>query len=401
MRAPRVLVVDDEAPMRRALSRQMASMGYAAEAVDSVDAALEAIGRAAYAGVLCDLYLPGKNGTALLAELERRGVALTVVMMSGRATSTDVVDCYRYGARDVLVKPFTRLELASVLAHFGEPGPGGPVAVFRDPALRLATVAGAEEPSAREAHRTMHRIANWTRVLQILRRAAKGARGRILFEEGAEGIEVVFQSLSTMAGDADAGFVLSLLPEDPSKSFAGLPWSLGKSCAVWFADPTGIHGFRSKVLGGEDEMLLVEQPAYIVRYTRRSCERAEPREGQHPTLVFRLSDGSEWTAHESVVDISCGGLAVRVPVDLEPAVGDRIRFALQLEASDTRRDVEAIVRRVANPNREGFVVLGLEFVDLPYPKRVAIERYVEKLLRSRSDEFLLMATPVPRSLPDI
>jgi two-component system response regulator HydG len=111
----RVLVVDDDPPVREACAEISASLGFFTETADSVPSARVALGKGAVDIVLLDLKLPGGGGLLLLEEIRSRHPAAVVVMMTAFATVNSAVEAMRVGAGDYLTKPFTLEELSEVL----------------------------------------------------------------------------------------------------------------------------------------------------------------------------------------------------------------------------------------------------------------------------------------------
>ncbi|HEY8484029.1 MAG TPA: sigma-54 dependent transcriptional regulator [Longimicrobiales bacterium] len=102
-----ILIVDDEANIRRMLAGLLEAEGYRAETAAGGREALEAVEREEPDVVLLDLAMPGLDGLAVLAELRARWPLLPVVMMSGRATLADAVKATKLGAFHFIEKPLT------------------------------------------------------------------------------------------------------------------------------------------------------------------------------------------------------------------------------------------------------------------------------------------------------
>jgi two-component system, NtrC family, nitrogen regulation response regulator NtrX len=100
-----VLIVDDEANIRRMLAGLLEAEGYGTDQAADGDAALNALEQAEPDVVLLDLALPGASGLEVLEAVRRRRPALPVVMMSGRATLTDAVRATKLGAFHFIEKP--------------------------------------------------------------------------------------------------------------------------------------------------------------------------------------------------------------------------------------------------------------------------------------------------------
>jgi two-component system, NtrC family, nitrogen regulation response regulator NtrX len=102
-----VLIVDDEAGVRSALSGVLRDEGYAVEAVDSGEACLDRVARAPYDVIVLDIWLPGIDGLATLARLRERRVDSPVVMISGHGNIESAVRAIKLGAFDFVEKPLS------------------------------------------------------------------------------------------------------------------------------------------------------------------------------------------------------------------------------------------------------------------------------------------------------
>jgi len=102
-----VLIVDDEAGVRSALSGVLRDEGYQVEAVDSGEACLDRVLRAPYDVIVLDIWLPGMDGLATLAKLRERRVDSPVVMISGHGNIESAVRAIKMGAFDFVEKPLS------------------------------------------------------------------------------------------------------------------------------------------------------------------------------------------------------------------------------------------------------------------------------------------------------
>lgn len=105
-RRPRLLIVDDEAPLVASLRRAAQADGYAVDAATSGAEALALLAEDRYDLVVTDLRMPGIDGPELMAKLQEDAVPTRVMVITGYATLDAAVDCLRKGAVDFLVKPF-------------------------------------------------------------------------------------------------------------------------------------------------------------------------------------------------------------------------------------------------------------------------------------------------------
>jgi two-component system response regulator AtoC len=102
----RVLVVDDEAPMRRALEILLATLDLEAVPAESAEAALTVLTREHVDLVLTDVRLPGMSGVEALRRIREIDQALPVIVLTAYGTIQDAVEAMRLGAFDYVLKPF-------------------------------------------------------------------------------------------------------------------------------------------------------------------------------------------------------------------------------------------------------------------------------------------------------
>jgi two-component system response regulator MprA len=106
-----VLVVDDDAPIRRMLERTLAAEGYAVTTAADGGAALAAVERSAPEAVVLDVAMPGLDGLAVCRRLRAKGLGLPILLLTARDAVDDRVAGLDAGADDYLVKPFAAEEL--------------------------------------------------------------------------------------------------------------------------------------------------------------------------------------------------------------------------------------------------------------------------------------------------
>jgi two-component system nitrogen regulation response regulator NtrX len=113
----RILIVDDEASIRRSLGGILSDEGFEpAEAPDG-EAALAQLREGAPDLVLRDIAMPGRDGVQILEEMQRSWPGLPVVMMSGHGTIETAVRATQLGAFDFLEKPLSVEKLLLTIRH--------------------------------------------------------------------------------------------------------------------------------------------------------------------------------------------------------------------------------------------------------------------------------------------
>jgi two-component system KDP operon response regulator KdpE len=105
-----VLVVDDEAPMRKYITTNLKIRGYDVLTAADGTEALKMIEEHPFDLLILDIMMPGPDGLEVLARV-RRDMNVPVLMLSARGRESDKVEALDAGADDYLTKPFGVEEL--------------------------------------------------------------------------------------------------------------------------------------------------------------------------------------------------------------------------------------------------------------------------------------------------
>ena len=201
---PTVLIVDDEAGVRSALSGVLRDEGYAVDAVESGEACLDRVSRAPYDVIVLDIWLPGIDGLATLARLQERRVDAPVVMISGHGNIESAVRAIKMGAFDFVEKPLSLEKTVLVVGN-----------AVRQRRLEV-------ENRALRAHvdRRLTMIGESYVMAQLREQVAMAAptNGRVLiFGENGTGKELVARSIHTLSRRRAGPFVevnCAAIPEE-------------------------------------------------------------------------------------------------------------------------------------------------------------------------------------------
>lgn len=118
MNSMNILVVEDDAALRRALADTLMLSGMAVDAAESGVIALEMAREKPYALVVSDINMPGGDGLSLLRALHEEDPELPVLLMTAYGSIASAVSALQDGAVDYLAKPFTPDVLLSKVAHY-------------------------------------------------------------------------------------------------------------------------------------------------------------------------------------------------------------------------------------------------------------------------------------------
>ena len=110
-----ILVVDDEANMRRMLGALLTRNGYTVEQAASAAEALDLLARRDFDYILSDVRMPGMDGLELVTRIAESGSRATVIVMSAYGTADLAIESMKRGAYDYISKPFRLDEVLLVL----------------------------------------------------------------------------------------------------------------------------------------------------------------------------------------------------------------------------------------------------------------------------------------------
>ena len=110
-----VLLVDDDASIRRMLERTLSAEGYDVAAVADGGAALAHVERSLPDLIVLDVAMPGVDGLSVTRRLRAKGLPVPILLLTARDALAERVAGLDAGADDYLVKPFEARELAARL----------------------------------------------------------------------------------------------------------------------------------------------------------------------------------------------------------------------------------------------------------------------------------------------
>jgi DNA-binding NtrC family response regulator len=113
--SPTILIVEDEAKMRRLLELNLADDGFQTLSAGDAESGLKLLQNGPVDLVLTDLNLPGMNGLDFLAAVKRFHASLPVVVITAFGTVETAVEAMKAGASDYVLKPFSLDEMRMVV----------------------------------------------------------------------------------------------------------------------------------------------------------------------------------------------------------------------------------------------------------------------------------------------
>lgn len=137
----RILIVEDEQPLRSGLEDLLAAAGHEVAAVADGRAALDTGLATPFDLVVLDLMLPGVDGIEVCRRLRQARPEIGVLMLTARGAEDDKVAGFAAGADDYLAKPFAFAELVARLRALGRRPPAlvDEICTFGDLEVNLRT----------------------------------------------------------------------------------------------------------------------------------------------------------------------------------------------------------------------------------------------------------------------
>ena len=145
----RVLLVEDQTKLARAVQRGLQQEGYAVDVAATGDDGLHLATEVDYDAVVLDVMLPGLDGFEVCRRMRVQGRWAPVLMLTARDGVADRVTGLDVGADDYLVKPFALRELLARLRALVRRGAGERPAVLTVGGLRLDPAAHTVSRDAR------------------------------------------------------------------------------------------------------------------------------------------------------------------------------------------------------------------------------------------------------------
>src|ERR687887_559637 len=201
---PTILIVDEEAGVRSALSGVLRDEGYEVDAVDSGEACLDRVARAPYDVIVLDIWLPGMDGLATLARLRERRVDAPVVMISGHGNIESAVRAIKLGAFDFVEKPLSLEKTVLVVGN----------------AVRQRRLEAENRALRAHVDRRMTMVGESYAMGQLREQVAMAAptNGRVLiYGENGTGKELVARSIHELSRRRGGAFVevnCAAIPEE-------------------------------------------------------------------------------------------------------------------------------------------------------------------------------------------
>jgi two-component system KDP operon response regulator KdpE len=113
MDAGKILIVDDETSIRRALKTTLGNLGFSTIEAARGEEAVALVRTVVFDAVLLDINMPGMSGIEVCRRLRLHSARLPILMLTVRDSEDDTVEALDAGADDYIIKPFQLRELTA------------------------------------------------------------------------------------------------------------------------------------------------------------------------------------------------------------------------------------------------------------------------------------------------
>src|ERR1051325_1978921 len=193
----RVLIADDERPLRELIVRELARKGHETEGVEDGQEAIDRLGQTTFDVLVLDMRMPHKSGLEVLRELAGAPDAPQIIVMTGVQDVSTAVEAMKLGAYDYLSKP-TRMEELDLLVRKA----AEKAQLVRDNGALRARAPGAEPFGG-----ILTTSARMQDVLHIIERVAPTDSTVLVLGESGTGKELVARAIHERSARAERPFV--------------------------------------------------------------------------------------------------------------------------------------------------------------------------------------------------
>ena len=192
----KVLIVEDEAPLRDLLEAELTRSGYQVQVADNGRAGLERYLEECFSVVLLDVKMPEMGGVEVLEKMREHSNIPEIIMFTGHGDIETAVRCIKLGAYDYLTKPVKLDELELVIDKANEKN-----------RLRRENINLRLEMEKMDNHQVVGRSEEIRKVLSTVQRWGATDEHVLIYGESGTGKELVARAVHDASPRKDKPFV--------------------------------------------------------------------------------------------------------------------------------------------------------------------------------------------------
>jgi two-component system NtrC family response regulator len=180
----KLLVVEDDKPLRELLQMELTRSGYKVEVAMDGAEGLVKYREENFNVVLLDVKMPGIDGIEVLRQMRAETNLPEIIMFTGHGAIETAVECIKYGAYDYLTKPVKLDELEMVIDKAHEKN-----------LLRLENINLKLEVGKFESHQIVGRSPGLVKVLEVVKRWGPADEHVLIYGESGTGKELISRAV--------------------------------------------------------------------------------------------------------------------------------------------------------------------------------------------------------------
>lgn len=222
----RILLLEDQEILRTSTRTGLEELGFAVDAVEDGDTALEQALSTPYDALVLDIMVPGRDGLSILRALREKHLVTPVILLTARSALPERIEGLNLGADDYLTKPFYIEELAARLRTVVRRNVGSPSHLLKVGDLNLDLLARKASRDAREIEFSVREF----ELLEFLMRSPGRVYSRVQIYEHVWGYGMDLESnlvevyIQRLRAKIDKGHEVKLL-----RTVRGAGYALGES----------------------------------------------------------------------------------------------------------------------------------------------------------------------------
>ncbi len=192
----KVLIVEDETPLRELLGAELARSGYLVQVAANGREGLNKYCEECFSVVLLDVKMPEMNGVEVLERMREHSSIPEIIMFTGQGDIETAVKCIKLGAYDYLTKPVKLDELDMVIGKANEKN-----------RLRRENINLRLEISKLENHQVISRSESMRKVMETVKRWGATDEHVLIYGESGTGKELIARAVHDTSPRKDKSFV--------------------------------------------------------------------------------------------------------------------------------------------------------------------------------------------------
>lgn len=192
----RILLVEDDVSMAAVYRSYLTGLAYQVQHVETGQDALQAMQAGNFDGILLDLTLPDMNGIEILKKVNAEELPVEVIVTTGDCSMNTAIEAMQLGARDYLVKPFSKDRLLTTLNNS-----------FENQNLKRIVKTYQEEIDRKNFCGFIGSSLSMQRVYQIIDSAACSRATIFITGESGTGKEVCAEAIHQRSDRNSAAFI--------------------------------------------------------------------------------------------------------------------------------------------------------------------------------------------------